>query len=232
MIPLQCVLIDDEPLALEVLKQYISRFPELQLVESFSDVVAGEAFLKANLVDLLFIDINMPDKKGTDLVRSLAESPMVIFTTAYKSYAAEGFDLDAVDYLVKPISFERFAKAVQKALQLAQLKKTTQPHNGDSLFVRSEYQLVKIAFSDILYIESMEDYLKIYTANSRPLMTLMTMKAVLDKLPPAGFARIHRSYIVSLAKVRSIINRKITLVNDTELPVSNSYVDVVKSWRK
>src|SRR5215213_5869086 len=105
---LRCVLIDDEPLALEVLKQYIAQFPELQLVESFSDVVAGEAFLKDNLVDLLFVDINMPEKKGTDLVRSLAGKPMVIFTTAYKSYAAEGFDLDAIDYLVKPISFERF----------------------------------------------------------------------------------------------------------------------------
>ena len=230
--PIRCVFIDDEPLALEVLKQYVIRFPELQLVQSFSDVVAGEEFLKTNPVDLLFVDINMPDKKGTDLVRDLAEKPTIIFTTAYKNYAAEGFDLDAVDYLVKPISIERFTKAVQKALQFAQLKKVAQPEYGDSLFVRSEYQLVKIAFRDILYIESVEDYLKIYTSIGRPVMTLMTMKAMLDKLPVTGFARIHRSYIVSLSKIRSLINRKVTLVNDVELPVSNSYVEVVKSWGK
>jgi DNA-binding LytR/AlgR family response regulator len=229
--PLQCVIIDDEPLALEVLKQYIARFPQLQLVQSFSDVVAAETFLNQNAVDLLFIDINMPDRKGTEVVKDLVNKPMVIFTTAYKNYAAEGFELDAIDYLVKPISLERFGRAVQKAIDYSQLKK---PSSGadDSLFVRSEYQLVKINFADILYIESVEDYLKIHVVNSRPVMTLMTMKAVLDKLPASEFARIHRSYIVPLSKVRSIINRKVTLVNDVELPVSNSYIDVVKSWRR
>ena len=230
--PIRCVFIDDEPLALEVLKQYITRFPELQLVQSFTDVIAGEEFLKNNPVDLLFVDINMPEKKGTDLVRDLAEKPMVVFTTAYKTYAAEGFDLDAVDYLVKPISLERFTKAIHKALQFAQLKKVATPENGDSRFVRSEYQLVTISFQDILYIDSVEDYLKIYTTSGRPVMTLMTMKAMLDKLPTTMFARIHRSYIVSLSKIRSNINRKVTLVNEVELPVSNSYVDVVKSWGK
>ena len=228
---LKCVLIDDEPLAVAVLKQYIAQFPSLQLLESFSDVVAGENFLQANKVDLLFIDINMPERKGTDVVRGLSQKPMVIFTTAYKNYAVEGFELDAVDYLVKPISLERFSKAVQKAVELSQLKKPGQGED-ESLFVRSEYQLVKINLNDILYIESVEDYLKIFTINGRPVMTLMTMKVVLEKLPSDRFARIHRSYIVSLSKVKSIINRKITLVNEVELPVSNSYVDVVKSWGK
>jgi len=228
---LKCVLIDDEPLAVAVLKQYIAQFPSLQLLESFSDVVAGENFLQANKVDLLFIDINMPERKGTDVVRGLSQKPMVIFTTAYKNYAVEGFELDAVDYLVKPISLERFSKAVQKAVELSQLKKPGQGED-ESLFVRSEYQLVKINLNDIHYIESVEDYLKIFTINGRPVMTLMTMKVVLEKLPSDRFARIHRSYIVSLSKVKSIINRKITLVNEVELPVSNSYVDVVKSWGK
>ena len=229
--PLQCVMIDDEPLALEVLKQYIAKFPQLQLVQSFSDVIAAETFLHRHPVDLLFLDINMPDKKGTEMVKSLASKPMVIFTTAYKNFAAEGFDLDAIDYLVKPISLERFGRAVQKAIDHSQVKRPATT-GGDSLFVRSEYQLVKINFADILYIESLEDYLKIHVVNRRPVMTLMTMKAVLEKLPASGFARIHRSYIVPLAKVQSIINRKVTLVNDVELPISNSYVEVVKSWRR
>lgn len=228
---LKCVVIDDEPLALDVLKQYIGRFPQLGLVQSFSDAIAGEDFLQQNKVDLLFIDINMPDKKGTELVKDLPQKPMVVFTTAYKSYAAEGFELDAIDYLVKPVSFERFAKAVQKAIDFFELKKPAQKEE-EGLFVRSEYQLVKINFADVLYIESVEDYLKFFLVNGRPIMTLMTMKAVLDKLPANGFARIHRSYIVSTSKVKSIVNRKVTLVNGVELPVSNSYVDVVKSWRQ
>jgi DNA-binding LytR/AlgR family response regulator len=156
---------------------------------------------------------------------------MVIFATAYKNFAAEGFDPDAVDYLVKPFSLERFGRAVQKAMDYAQLKRQSSQVD-DSLFVRSEYQLVKILLEEILYIESVEDYLKIHLINGRPVMTLMTMKAVLDKLPPAGFARIHRSYIVPLSKVKRVINRKVTLANGVELPVSNSYVDVVNSWRR
>lgn len=228
---LRCVAIDDEPLALEVLRQYIAKFSSLQLLHCFTDAIAGENYLREATVDLLFIDINMPDKKGIDLVKSLSPKPMVIFTTAYKAYAVEGFELAAVDYLVKPISFERFSKAVQKAMDFSQLKKSPPPEE-ESLFVRSEYQLVKLSLGDILYIESLEDYIKIYTTNGRPVMTLMTMKAVLDKLPAERFARIHRSYIVSLSKVKSIINRKVTLVNDVELPVSNSYVDVVKSWHR
>lgn len=228
---LRCVIVDDEPLALDVLKQYILQTSQLHLVQSFSDGIAGEKFLVENPVDLLFIDINMPDKSGTDIVKQLTQKPMVIFTTAYRNYAAEGFELDAVDYLVKPISFERFTKAVQKAVEFSTLKKLSRGEE-DNLFVRSEYQLVKINFTDILYIESVEDYLKFHLITGRPIMTLMTMKAVLEKLPANGFARIHRSYIVSLSKVRSIINRKVTLVNGVELPVSNSYVDVVKSWRQ
>lgn len=229
--PLKCVLIDDEPLALEVLRQYLLHVPQVELVQSFSDVIAAEEFLNTRAVDLLFLDINMPDKKGTDLVRSLTKKPMIIFTTAYKNYAVEGFELDAIDYLVKPISQERFFKAVQKAVERSALTKPVQPDEG-ILLVRSEYHLVKINYADILYIESVEDYLKIYTSNSRPVMTLMTMKAVLEKLPANSFARIHRSFIVPVAKVKRFINRKVTLVNDVVLPVSSSYLDVVRSWNK
>lgn len=227
---IKSVIIDDEPLALEVLKQYVDKFPSLRLLKSFDDAVAGKDYLENNSVDLLFIDINMPDVKGTELVRNLENKPMVIFTTAYKNYALEGFDLDAVDYLVKPISFDRFSKAVQKATEFFGLRKQAKPEN-DSLFVRAEYQLVKIPFANIEYIESVEDYLKIHIANGRPVMTLMTMKAALDKLPPSQFARIHRSYIVPLAKIKSVVNRKVNLGN-VELPVSSSYLDFIKEWTK
>lgn len=226
---IRCVLIDDEPLALEVLKQYMKSFPELQLVKSFDDPIAGKDYMMNYPVDLLFVDINMPDMKGTDLVRSITSKPMIIFTTAYKNYAAEGFELDAVDYLVKPIELERFAKAVHKATDFFQYKLSKQSEMG-SLFVRAEYQLVKINFNEIEYIESVEDYLKIYLTNSKPVMTLMTMKAVLDKLPASQFFRIHRSYIVSRSRIKTFVNRKITLQSGVELPVSNSYIDMMKSW--
>lgn len=227
---IRCVIIDDEPLAIDVLKQYVSQTPSLVLLDTFDDAVAGKAFLESNAVDLLFVDINMPDLQGTELVRSLQQKPMIIFTTAYKHYALEGFELDAVDYLVKPIAFDRFSKAAQKAIEFFQLKKASRPE-ADSLFVRAEYQLVKIAFSDIEYIESVEDYLKIHVTNGRPIMTLLTMKAVLDKLPPAQFARIHRSYIVPLAKIKSVVNRKVSLPT-IELPISSSYVEFIKEWTK
>lgn len=227
---LKTVIIDDEPLAIDLLKQYIVQSASLQLAESFDDPVAGKAYLETTAVDLLFVDINMPDLKGTDLVRSLPQPPMVIFTTAYQNYAIEGFELDAVDYLVKPVAFERFSKAVQKAADMAALKRAAKPET-DSLFVRAEYQLVKIPFSEIEYIESVEDYIKIHRSAGRPVMTLMTMKAVLEKLPPSQFARIHRSYIVPLAKIKSVVNRKVTLPA-IELPISSSYTDFFKEWIK
>ena len=227
---IKCVLIDDEPLALEVLKQYINKIPGLVVAHSFDDAIAGKEYIDNNAVDLLFIDINMPDIKGTDLVRSLRNKPMVIFTTAYKNYAIDGFELDAIDYLVKPIEFSRFAKAAQKAGDVFQYKRIGKAEAGH-LLVRSDYQLIKINLPDIEYIESVEDYIKIQVTTGRPVMTLMTMKAVLDKLPASGFARIHRSYIVPLAKIKSVVNRKIALTS-VELPIGNSYYDVVRSWIK
>ncbi|MDB5205847.1 MAG: response regulator transcription factor [Flavisolibacter sp.] len=227
---IKCVLIDDEPLALEVLKKYINKIPALVVAHSFDDAIAGKEYIENNAIDLLFIDINMPDIKGTDLVRSLRNKPMVIFTTAYKNYAIDGFELDAIDYLVKPIEFSRFEKAAQKAGDVFQYKRIGSIEAGH-LFVRADYQLIKINVSDIEYIESVEDYIKIHLATARPVMTLMTMKAVLEKLPSSQFARIHRSYIIPLAKIRSVVNRKITLTS-VELPIGNSYYDLVRSWIK
>jgi two-component system, LytTR family, response regulator len=228
---INCIAIDDEPLALEILKGYISKFNQLHLVQVFDDGIAGQSFLQANKVDLLFIDINMPDITGLELVQSLDPRPMIIFTTAHQKFAIDGFELDAVDYLLKPIAFERFEKAVQKAIDYFtyKIKPVTIP---DSLFVYSEYRMVKIPLLNIEYIESLEDYIKIHVRNEKPILTLLTMKKVMEKLPAAQFRRIHRSYIVATDKVKSILNRKVTLISGVALPVSDSYIDFISDWKK
>lgn len=229
---LKCVAIDDEPLALELLREYISRFPQLKLMHTFDDAISAVELLRNTKVDLLFIDINMPDITGIDLVRSLQERPLIVFTTAHKQFAIEGFELDAVDYLLKPINFDRFARAVYKAIDYYKYKNTPSQEGNDSLFVHSEYKLVKIPLNEIEYIESLEDYIKIHVAGAKPVLTLMSMKKVLEKLPADKFQRIHRSYIVSVAKVKSIQNRKVQLSNAVELPISDSYVQFINSWKK
>lgn len=232
-----CIAIDDEPLALELIRQYVAKFPELNLVQAFNDAIAGAEFLRINPVDLLFIDIDMPDISGLELVRSLKEKPLIIFTTAYKQFALEGFEVDALDYLLKPVGLERFSKAVSKAFEHYQYRNRLKPEvpapapAAGALFVRSEYQLVKIDLNDIEYIESIKDYIKIHRTGGKPVMTLMTLKAVLEKLPPGKFIRIHRSYVVPLARIKSISNRKVRLTS-VELPVSDSYAGVVSSWKK
>ncbi len=232
LMPLRCIAIDDEPPALELVKEYVAKFPGLQLVQTFNDAIAGGEFLRQNPVDLLFLDINMPDITGLDLVRSLKERPMIIFTTAHKNFAHEGFELDAVDYLLKPVSFERFSKAVNKAIEYYNYRKKPVAEQGNYLFVYSEYRMLKINLDEVEYIETLEDYIKIHFINAKPVMTLMTLKGVLEKLPSEKFKRIHRSYIVAVDKVKSILNRKVKLVSATELPVSDSYTDFIREWKK
>lgn len=229
---LKCVAIDDEPLALELIQEFVSRFPLLKMMHTFDDAISAVELLRNTKVDLLFIDINMPDITGIDLVRSLEERPLIIFTTAHKQFAIEGFELDAVDYLLKPINFERFSRAVNKAIDYHKYKNAAAQEDNNCLFVHAEYRLVKIPLSDIEYIESLEDYIKIHLANAKPILTLMSMKKVLEKLPPEKFQRIHRSYIVSVAKVKSIQNRKVQLASATELPISDSYVNFINNWKK
>ena len=230
--PLKCVAIDDELPALQLMQKYITDHPQLQLLQQFTDAVSASEYLKTAAVDLLFVDINMPDITGLDLVRSLSNPPMIIFTTAYKKFAIDGFELNAIDYLLKPISFERFSKAVQKAADYHQYKSKPATTAEEALMVFSEYQLVKINCSTIEYIESLDDYIRINISNDKPVMTLMTLKAVLEKLPSTQFKRIHRSYIVNMEKIRSVANRKIKLLSGAELPVSESYLDVLKAWKQ
>ncbi|MCR8559615.1 LytTR family DNA-binding domain-containing protein [Mucilaginibacter sp. BJC16-A38] len=229
---LKCIAIDDEPLALEIMKKYIGEFTELQLLRTFEDAVSGAEFLTKNHVDLLFIDIDMPDITGVDLVRSLVDKPMIIFTTAYKNFAFEGFELEALDYLLKPINIKRFATAVNKAVEYARYKNSDGDTGNECIYVHSEYRVIKIPLKDIEYIESMQDYIKIFlTSAEKPILTLMSMKSVLEKLPADQFTRIHRSYAVALKKIRSIHNRKVKL-NMAEVPVGNNYADFIKNWQK
>lgn len=229
---MKCVAIDDEPPALELMQKYIADHPGLQLVQAFDDAVSASEFLKHSSIDLLFIDINMPDITGLDLVRSLVQKPMIIFTTAYSKFAIDGFELDAVDYLLKPISFERFSKAVAKAQEYFNYKKKPEVQAADSLMVFSEYQLIKIKLGSIEYIESLDDYIRIHLTGEKPVMTLMTLKSVLEKLPADQFKRIHRSYIVCMDKIKSVLSRKVKLSSEVELPVSETYAEVIKNWKK
>jgi two-component system LytT family response regulator len=229
---LRCIAIDDEPPALALLREYASRISSLNMIQTFDDAISAAEYLRSAQVDLVFIDINMPDITGLDLVRSLQLKPMIIFTTAYKKFAFEGFELDAIDYLLKPVSFDRFSKAVNKAVEYYQYRKRPPDEQSQSLFVYSEYRMVKINLNEIEYIESLEDYIRIHLQNTAPVLTLMPLKKVLEKLPPQKFKRIHRSYIVSTDKVVSVKNRRVMLHSSVELPVSDSYASFVKDWYK
>jgi len=229
---IRCIAVDDEPLALDIIKAYVAKLPTLTLVQTFDDAIAASEFLRTASIDLLFVDINMPDISGIDLVRSLEKKPLVIFTTAYKNFAYEGFQLEAIDYLLKPIAFEPFAKAVKKALDFLEYKNKVTASTEDSLYVNSEYRLVKINLAEIEYIESLEDYIKIHVAGSKPILTLLSMKKVLEKLPETKFKRIHRSFIVPIAKVVAIQGRRAFLASGKELPISDSYTSFIQDWHQ
>ncbi len=228
---IRCVVIDDEPYALQLMKEYINKFPVLRLVQTFDDGIAAAAFLNQSPVDLIFLDINMPDMSGIELLGSLKIKPMTIFTTAYKKFALEGFELDVIDYLLKPIALARFCKAVGKSVEYYEFRNYFKNKQHDSLIVRSEYKLIKINLCDVEYIESVEDYCKIYLSNGSPVLTLMPLKTLLEKLPADKFKRIHRSYIAPVEKVRAIFNRRVQLTSK-QLPISSSYIGFVDEWMK
>jgi len=220
---LKCVAIDDEPLALELVKTYAKCIPALDLTKTFEDAISGIEYLNEQPADLLILDINMPDITGIDLAKTLTYKPMLIFTTAYRQFAYEGFQLEAIDYLLKPIQFEEFSKAVQKAITYKAFR--TQPLNSKddaAIYVHSEYRLVKIQIQEIEYIESMEDYVKIHTGTEKPVLSLITLKKMQEMLPTEQFVRIHRSYIINKAKIRSIRHKKVQM-ETVLLPIGDSY---------
>ncbi|WP_442587605.1 LytR/AlgR family response regulator transcription factor [Pedobacter sp. AW31-3R] len=225
---LKCVAIDDEPLALQLIETYAKRIPSLALVETFEDALTGVEYLNKHPVDLLFLDINMPDISGIDLAWAMKRKPMIIFTTAYRQFAYEGFQLEAIDYLLKPIAFDHFSNAFQKALSYKKMKDHPLPDQDEAfIYVHSEYRLLKVMLRDIEYIESMEDYIKIHTGTEKPVLTLMTLKKVLELLPEKQFMRIHRSYVIRLAEIKSIHQKKVQLKN-VLLPVGDSYSEQLK----
>ncbi|TZF85988.1 response regulator transcription factor (plasmid) [Pedobacter sp. BS3] len=226
---LRCVAIDDEPLALSLIQKYVAQLTQVNLLCTFEDAVTAAEFLRNHPVDLLLLDINMPDISGIDLVKTLEHKPIIIFTTAYKQFAYEGFELEALDYLLKPFDFDRFKKAIIKAEEYFHYKTNDKKQAEECLFVHSEYRLVKIPLSNIEYIESLEDYIRIHLTDSKPVMSLIPLKKVLEKLPADTFKRIHRSYIVPVSKIRSVVNRKIQLTT-AELPIGESYNQAVKEW--
>ncbi len=217
---MKCVAIDDEPLALHLVKSYIEQTGQLELCATFTDITKAKDFIENNPVDLLFVDIQMPDETGLQFVNNLSVKPIVIFTTAFSQYAVEGFNLDAVDYLVKPFDYERFLKAVNKAKDLYEYRLNKEVNEG-YLFVKYNYQWNKIFFKDIELIEALDDYIKIYTG-TKPMLIHMSMKMVLDKLPIQKFVRVHRSYIVPVNKISSWNKNSITIASKT-IPVSYTY---------
>jgi DNA-binding LytR/AlgR family response regulator len=229
---MRCLAIDDEPFALEILADDIRRIPHLELVGSFSSPLDASTRLEQEPVDLLFLDIQMPSLTGIQFLRTLAQPPLVIFTTAYEQYALEGFELAVVDYLLKPIPFGRFLKAVNKAYDLFLLRQAAtklalspaaSPSRG-FLFVFSEYREVKIFYDEILYIEGLKDYVKIFTTQrAQPLLSRLSLKAVETRLPDNAFCRVHKSFIVPLDRISSFQRTKL-FVGPTEIPIGNSYL--------
>ncbi len=227
---INCIAIDDEPLALDIIKDYAQKIPFLDLKCCFDNALDSLNYLKDNTVDLLFLDIQMEELTGIQLLNVLKIKPLVIFTTAYDHYAIKGFELDAVDYLLKPISFERFLKAVDKAYEKLQFDKVLKNNNVNTnitnpqdeyFFVKTEFRMEKIKFSEILYIEGMGDYLRIVT-NSKKIMTLQNFKTMEDMLPSRQFCRVHKSFIVALDKIESVERCRIK-IGDRTLPISDTY---------
>ena len=220
---IHCIALDDEPLALQVIVQYCSKISYLQLDKVFTNPDDAKDYLKNNKVDLLFLDIQMPDINGVQFYKSLTTKPPVIFTTAFKDYAVDGFNVDAIDYLLKPFEYDRFLKAIYKAKEYIEFL-ASQDLQMSSIYVKVNYEMMKINLKDIDLIEALDDYIKIHI-KPYPVLTLMTLKGVLEKLPENLFLRIHRSYIIPLHKVEKFSKNKVQVVGK-EIPIGSSYADV------
>jgi two-component system LytT family response regulator len=231
---IKCIAIDDEPLAVKKIAGYIRKIPFLELVAECRNASEAMSIMSQNDIQLLFIDINMPDINGMDFVKSLANKPYVVFTTAYSEYAVEGFQVEAVDYLLKPISFTNFLKAANKVKNLIELSASSQKESlsatANHLFVKSEYKLIRIELDDIKYIESQHEYIKIFLINSNPVMTQISMKNIEEQLPSERFMRVHRSFIVNLARVSVIERNRIVFDDKIYIPVSEQYKEKFQEY--
>jgi DNA-binding LytR/AlgR family response regulator len=228
---MKCVIIDDEPLAVDLLKDFVGKVESLELVSTFTNAIDAISIINQSAIDLIFLDIEMPHFTGIDFINAIEKKPLIIFTTAYSNYAVEGFNLGAVDYLVKPIPFHRFLKSVLRAQQIFNPQNSPVTTNipvsipeieQDFMFVRAEYENIKLNFSDILFIEGLKDYVKIYTTDNKYTLTLISLIKLENLLSSKGFARIHRSYIINIKHVKSIQKNKV-IIAEKRLPISESY---------
>lgn len=224
-----CIIIEDEPLAAEILQDYIADVPFLNLKQTYPDAIRALDGLRNNNIDLIFLDINLPKLKGLDFVQTLKNPPNVIITTAYHEYALQGYELNIVDYLLKPIEFSRFLKSVNKLRNVASNNSFTSPvfipEGKDHLFVNTHKKKVKLYFKDILYIESLKEYVKIFTAD-KILVTKFQLGQIEEQLPKNDFLRIHRSFIVSRLKIEAY-NSSSLEINGKQLPIGRSYKELV-----
>lgn len=229
MQPIRTLIVDDEPLAREILESHASQIPDLDVLASCANALEANEIVQSEEVDLIFLDIQMPQISGLDWLKSLRNPPLVIFTTAFSEYAVEGFELNAVDYLLKPIAFDRFLKAVNKAKDQLKASKPDVQASEHFMFVKADKKLVKVSFEDIVYIEGLKDYVIIRLEQDR-VIPLQTMKSLEEKLPSNLFRRIHRSYIVNIQKIQALDGSmiEVTLKNQTKLlPIGKNYRDDV-----
>lgn len=222
---MNCIALDDEPLALDIIEAYVKKHPELNLIARCNNAEEASKVLNSQHIDLMFLDIQMPGVTGLNFVRSLKNKPLFMFTTAYSEYAIDGFELDAIDYLLKPIAYDRFEKAIEKAKEYYTIKNnsglTESDLENDFIFVKANQQLIKLAYGEILYVEAFADYVKIFL-NDRKIVTLQTMKKMEAKLPSDIFSRVHRSFIVNRKALQSF-STSVCEVNGEKIPVGKNY---------
>ena len=230
---IKCLVIDDEPLALQQLASYVEKIPYFTLVAQCHGAVEAREIIDMERVDAIFVDINMPDINGMDFVKQLSAPPIVVFTTAYSEYAVDGYKVDAVDYLLKPFGlddFKRAATKVKKRYELENNAAAQQPaDDDDSIFLKTEHRVIRANIADIRYVEGMSEYLKIYIEGQRPIIMLLSMKKLEERLP-SYFMRIHRSYIVNMKKVSEVSKSRVAIDADTVLPVGDIYTDALMQY--
>ena len=247
---IRCMAIDDEPLALQQIVTYINKVPFLELTAQCQSALEARQFLEQDTVDAIFCDINMPDLNGMDFIKSLVTPPMVVFTTAYAEYAVEGFKVNAVDYLLKPFGLQDFQRAANRlkdrlspklgddrGLNKGNISSSSDPQppnlgglEDDTIFLKTEYRIVKVSISDIRYVEAMSEYLKVHVeGESKPIITLLSMKKIEERLPDY-FMRIHRSYIVNLKRIQEVNKNRIIMDKETYLPIGDMYKDTFQQY--
>jgi DNA-binding LytR/AlgR family response regulator len=227
---IRCIAIDDEPVALQQIAAYINKVPFLELAAQCQSALEARQFLSDDRVDAIFCDINMPDLNGMDFVKSLTAPPLVVFTTAYSEYAIEGFKVNAVDYLLKPFGMQEFMRAANRLQERLSIPASAPAETDDTLFLKTDYRIVKVNIPDIRYVEAMSEYLKVWIeGEAKPIITLLSMKKMEERLPD-NFMRIHRSYIINLDKIQEVNKNRVIMDTDTYLPIGDLYKEAFQAY--